>query len=896
VTTTPRQTTHVVDSRDSDLEETLVGGKAARLAQLGAAGFPVPPWFCLTTALYGALVTSLRSEIEASLVGLRADDRAAVAAVSARLRALVSGASFAETDRAAIFGRWNALLAPDARVAVRSSVVGEDSASDSFAGQMDTFLCVGRAELLERALACFASAFSERALAYRLLRGKQATPVAAAVVVQLMVDARTAGVLFTANPTTGDRNQAVISAGLGLGEGVVSGTVETDTYHAALDGGRIVRREIVAKHGQVAFDRTAGQGTSIHATPVELAERPALSDAEVAALCALGQKVQEGAGGAPQDIEWAIDAGGKLYLLQARPVTALARGREQIFDNSNIVESYPGLILPLTFSQARRGYEIIFSANARLLGADDAFLRKYGSYYANLVGLLDGRLYYNLVNFYSLFLFVPGFEWVLPAWEKALGLSRMPRPKERTGVERLRGRYWQMILFGNILRLSLRLDHHIRGFFAELADVQREVGARPLAELSAHELVELEEQASTRLMVRYAISPFNDSFGQQLHEAVGKLIARYGLGDPMTLRNQLLCGEEGMESVAPVRSIIGLAEAIRALPTLRELFAGERSPLEVWKAVQEDASFTAFRAQLSEHIRRYGDRTLQELKLETSTLEDDPSFLVVMLRNYLRGGQDNARMSERERELRANAETQVNQKLRWRPLRRALFGYSLQRLRHAVRDRENLRFARTRVVAMQRRIFRELGRQLAKAGLLDDHVDVHYLTVDELAAVVRGQSVNRDLRALVSQRRADYEAYAQRRPPARVTTRGIVHAADVGEDAAAAPSADGVLRGTGCSPGRVTATAKVVLDPRANLEVQGEILVAPSTDPGWVFLMVAASGLVAEKGSLLSHTAIIGRELGIPTVVGVKDATRLIHDGATIVLDGQRGTIELVRE
>jgi pyruvate,water dikinase len=205
-----------------------------------------------------------------------------------------------------------------------------------------------------------------------------------------------------------------------------------------------------------------------------------------------------------------------------------------------------------------------------------------------------------------------------------------------------------------------------------------------------------------------------------------------------------------------------------------------------------------------------------------------------------------------------------------------------------VRFRENLRLARTRAFGMVKRIFRALGRDLASRKLIVDARDVFFLTVAEVTDAVRGSGVTRDLAALVAQRKGEYEGYASRTLPTRIVTRGPVLATKLEPPK---PPVAGALKGTGCSPGIIKGRAKVVRSPDPTLRVQGEILVAPMTDPGWVFLMVAAKGLVVERGSILSHTAIIGRELGIPTVVGVKDATSVIEDGAEIEIDGTSGTV-----
>jgi pyruvate,water dikinase len=882
------------------LDPACLGGKAANLAALGRAGLPVPPWFCLTTAVFREVYARLSAEIERALADLDHEDRAALERAAARARELFLAAGLARPDREALLARFDAAFPAGAFVAVRSSARGEDSARDSFAGQMDTYLFVERAALEEKVLSCFASAFSARALLYRRLRGLPlaARGVEAAVIVQRMIESRAAGILFTANPTSGERGEAVISAGLGLGEGVVGDLVESDTYFLDLASGAVRERVIAQKRARVAFDRGRGGGT--HVVPVSEDEgaRPALAPSEIGALADLARRA-EAHFGAPQDIEWALDGDGRAYILQARPITTLDRRRETIFDNANIVESYPGLSLPLTFSFARAAYERCFRESSRMFGVPERVLAERHDVHANLLGLVEGRIYYNILNWYDLFTLVPGFEGALPAWEKALGLRRRflrPPPRE-SAARRLARIPVKLRMVRRILTLFATLDRRVAAFRAAFDDVHAEFRAVDLASIDAHAALEIYERLERRLLGPYAISVVNDFFAQQLHEAVGKLVSRWDLGDPASLRNDLLCGEKGMESVEPVRSALGLAAAVRADARLLALFEDGRAERDVWRAIHEEPGFAAFREALGRHIALYGDRTLHELKLETPPADEDPTFLVAMLRNYLRGGQEIGAMEARERAIRDAAEAALAAKLRGKPLRRRLFGYVLGRCRRAVKNRENLRLLRTRAFGMVKRLFRAIGRRFAEARLLDDPLDIFWLTIEEVAGTIRGACPTRDLRALVALRKREYEGFAKKAPAPRVTARGIVYAADLAGEEAPPPAAGASgqeLRGVGCSPGRVRARAKVILSPEAPMDIRGEVLVAPMTDPGWVFLMVAAGGIVSEKGSLLSHTAIIGRELGIPTVVGVKGATRAIADGRTVEIDGKAGTVTLL--
>lgn len=760
----------------------MTGGKAEHLAELQRAGFPVPPFVCVTTP------------------------EQAVAA-------------------------FDANFPPDALVAVRSSAVGEDSARDSFAGQLETYLFVDRKSLPERVAACLASAESERVRLYRQLRGVQGGGIS--VVIQQMVESEVSGILFTANPATDDPSECVVVAGMGLGEGVVGDRVETDTWYVSASGA--IRCVASEKRSKVVFDRERGRGTKLVA--VEPTSRPALSESQVRELVALGRRI-EAHFGSPQDIEWAFDSSGRLFVLQARPITTL--GPRGIFDNSNIVESYPGISLPLTFSFVRRAYEETFRQAAKDLGVPEQVLQRNASVCANLVAHIQGRIYYNILNWYRLYLLVPGFEWALPAWEKALGLEASVRPE---GVRA--NPLGTLRVLWRLLARFARLQGDIRRFKRRFEEAQAEFRRRRLDELTVPELLALYDWLAKRLMRGFAISVVNDVFAQQL-------VYRLGARGREHLR-----GEAGMESVRPVRSMLELTDTLRARPDLRAVVESDRSAEEIWHVLMGDPSFGE---ALRRHLELYGDRTLHELKLETPPAEENPEFLIAMFRNYLR--------------VRPQLPV-VPAGCRLGPQEALVLRYA----RRCVCYREDLRLYRSRAFGMVKRIFLAIGRKL-----FEHPQDVFYLTLEELRA---GQN----LEAIVALRKREFETYRHRSPPNRIVTPGFA-SQNVAASATPGPSAE-ELRGIGCGGGRALGVAKVIHSPTQDMRINGEILVAPMTDPGWVFLMVSASGIVSERGSLLSHTAIIGRELGIPTVVGVKDATRRIRDGQRIEVDAHTGIVRL---
>jgi phosphohistidine swiveling domain-containing protein len=878
-----------------------LGGKAAHLLRLSEAGFPVPPWMCLPASFIAEMLERLpRSSME-RLASLDSLSREQIEALGRDIREAIAALCFRDDECHDILRACDDAFGPDAMVAVRSSAVGEDGREHSFAGQLDTFLYVPRAALPARIRDCCASAFTDRALAYRA-RQALGAEVRFAILIQRMIDSEVSGILFTANPATGNRRELIIAAGYGLGEGVVGNHVETDAYHVDRDS-RAMHCAPALKSRRVVRDRATGAGTTIVPVPLELARREALRREQVDSLVDIALRIEQ-VFGCPQDVEWAFDATGAAFILQARPITSLPEGTHRIFDNANVVEGYPGVTTPLTFSFARATYEAVFRGMARALGVEERILRKERAALSTMIGFLHGRIYYHLPSWYRFYSLVPGFTRNMQAWEHAMGTSnpelwRTEQARARATAHRpllAQGKVVGHALWGlaTLPRTIRRLNDGVQR--AGAVHGERLVSAR-----SVDDLLALYDELVVEPLHDWAPAMINDLCAFNFYHLLQELLRDSGLEEPEALCAALLCGISGMESVEPVRSLLRLVATIRQSPSLLALFTNKLSDQEVWDRLQREHRHADFLAAAKRHIDRFGDRTIEEQKLETPGLAEMPAQLVRLCRPYLELDRDIESQENREASLRAAAERALREGLRRRPWRFALVWLALQQTRVAMRNRENTRLARTRTYGMAKRIFRAVGERLARAGIIAAPEDVYFLTVEEIQGCARGTSVSESLHELVRLRRAEHERHLTIEPPNRLEIHGMVRA---GLSSSAAPPAptpaldtsSGVLRGQGCANGKVRARARIVHNPRDETDVAGAILVAPSTDPGWVFLMMAASGLVVERGNLLSHTAIIGRELGIPTVIGVAGATRRIPNGARVELDGSAGTITILKE
>ena len=816
---------------EAALSSAQAGGKGAALAKL-AATFPVPAFFVIAAEAFDQ-------------DGLKTDAREAVNRGLARL-----------VDENGV-----------GRLAVRSSGREEDGATSAHAGQFATELSVAPADVAAAAHRVWQSGFSETLAQYRRAHGLSADPQPPAVVVQVMVEARAAGVAFSADPVTGDQDVVVISAIAGLADRLVGGEADGDSYRIGADGVTL-EAELVA-------------------------DAPVLSEAERAEVAAMARRAAAHFG-SPQDIEWAFDARG-LHMLQSRPITTLAQTTRTdlgedltIWDNSNIVESYPGVTSPLTFSFARYVYSHVYQAFSRLMGVPAVEVQEHRAVFENMLGRVDGRVYYNLLNWYRALALFPGFKANRTFMEGMMGVSEaLPEVMANRIAPPSDNRWERFVDNLKLARVGLGLVWHelrikatIREFYARLNVAL----ARPDAEIDAMQPAQLAAEyrlLERRLLARWDAPLVNDFLCMIAFGAAQKAMTRWAGEDGLAHLSATLIGQGDIVSAEPARMIRAMGLMVRERPdVVKRLAAGDAGGVN---------ELPDLRAAFDRYIAKFGDRCTQELKLESRTLHEDPTQVLMAI-----AAAAQTREAERVTEIPRDLHLLVPDFSK-RVVGRWLVSWAKAR----VRDRENLRFERTRLFGRVRRIFLALGARLSETGVLERQRDVFDLTVDELLGAVEGAGITQDLKALARLRAAEHAAQVARPdPPERFSVSGA-HVTGVAKLAAQAivPDVAGETRkGLGCCKGVVTAKVRVIDDPRVEALAPGEILVARHTDPGWIAVFANAAGVIAERGSLLSHSAIVAREMGVPCVVSLKGVTQWLRTGDTVRLDGGAGTVERVSE
>jgi pyruvate,water dikinase len=880
-----------------------LGGKGWNLYLMSRAGLPVPPWVGVAARAFRVFRdrTGIGPKIDAALAGTGGEP-ARLAAASVAIRELILAEPLSKEERAAVEAAFSAL--GGGAIAVRSSALGEDSSQQSFAGQLSSFLHVESAADAARFLQeCWASAYSERSLSYRLQSGLGlGHAFEVGVVFQQMLSCDKSGVAFTIDPVRSRADVMTVSAVWGLGEGLVSGLLDADTYQLAKADGKLLEQDIVEKDSMLV--RGGSGATRETAVPQERQKEPVLTSGDLLELATMLREVERHYG-RPQDVEWGY-AGGKLYLLQTRPVTTLSKnldGALLIWDNSNIVESYGGITLPLTFSFARYVYREVYVQLCDILLVPPDEIQQMEHNLRNMLGLIHGRVYYNLLNWYRLLTIVPGFKQNRSFMETMMGVresladevaARCMPPSPRHPTWRRVLRFVSGIKLFYYHATAQRLVDRFLQYFHAVYDEFRRID---YARMPADRIYEHFRGLEDRLLRRWHAPIVNDMLCMIHFGVVKKLCAKWFPAEGASLQNDLLCGEGNLESAEPTRELIRMAALVKDEPALKKLI--EETPAgDCLEAVMR-SPHAAFRQRVASYIDRFGFRCMSEMKLEQRDLHDEPAFLFVCLKNYLTAGKYDLEAYEaNERAIRTYAEETARKLLS--PVRRAVFFWFLRHARRAVKNRENTRFCRTRVYGVVRTMLFAWGDDYASRGLIDKAADVFYLTMEELHGSLDGTLAVQDLRQLIDMRKRAYAEHEKAEPAPRFLTRGPVYWMN---DHAPADEASAVdlsqllpnqLKGIGCCPGVITGKVKVILNPGDDMQLNGEILVTARTDPGWVPLYPACSGLLVERGSLLSHSAIVAREMGLPTVVSVKGLTKRLTTGMTVRFDGATGLIEIL--
>jgi rifampicin phosphotransferase len=872
-----------------DGDSRSLGGKAHNLRILEAHGLRVPSLIVLDA------ITLLQS-LELERVSLLEHPKWTESGSSIR-RNMILQSELSDRAMKSIEKALKKISINDKKLAVRSSCSLEDGAETSFAGQFTSLGPVLPDDLSFSIKQVCASAYSDELIFYRRARGISGELLPLSVIVQEWIEPLVSGIAFGACPISGDSSVNIINAIYGPCAQLAAGTASGAYYKTR-------------------------NGKLLDASARELGE---LSRHQLIELNAILARVKE-IFGCPQDIEWAYDEKG-LHILQSRPITTIAPKQEiRIWDNSNISESYPGVTTPLTFSFVRGAYEHVYRNFAGFMRVGNEDLDRLSSIFPQMLGFIQGRIYYNLLNWYRLLAVFPLFNLNGRFMEQMMGTASgidAETTRKILAERKSKNKFAETIAalgsFIGIVWALLRLPVSTAEFHNRV-DLSLAANAMdPVHEhASPRELAARYRQLEKNLLHNWQAPVVNDFFAMVFYGLLKSLCQRWS--NEEGLHNILLSGKTGIVSALPALEISKLAgllyfdkQSRKVLMTFVDNSSNDSISLtEVLAHLPEDNKFAG---QLEEYVQRFGDRCLGELKLESLTLRDDISPLLRAILSCSRVDTSKSLSSKplasKNHASKPDAlEIEISQSAHLRKSvrgahRRLILDCVRRLAAYTLANRENMRFERTRVFGAVRRIFLAVGKHMAHAGVIESERDIFFLEVDEILNHINGTSTTIELGALVRLRRNEYLRNAKANSPGdrlQELSNSLSPAkyVSVGSKSNIIDDADQLLeiRGSGCSAGVVKARACVVIDPEQYREqaisLEGRILVAERTDPGWITLMAQSAAIVVEYGSLLSHTAIVARELSIPAVVAAKGVCRAVSSGDLLLVDGNTGSVKVL--
>lgn len=857
----------------------LVGGKGANLGEMTAAGFPVPPGFCVTTAAWLAFLKAAPRDVFAPLDGLSAADLAGVRAAGEAVRAAL-GALPMPADVAAATAKALRDLGGEHPCAVRSSATAEDLPDASFAGQQDTYLNqLGEAQVQDAVRRCWISLFTDRAILYRVERGFRHEQVQLAVVVQRMVLPEVSGILFTADPISGHRDRISIDAGFGLGEALVSGMVSADLYRVDKRTGAIIERRIADKHMRIRPLREGG--TVEEAIPDAERRSPALSDAQIGALTVIAGKI-EAHYRSPQDIEWCLE-GDEVFVVQSRPITTLfplpdpapTDGKLHVYISENHIQGMVDAIPPLARSILKAIYPFGKEPGAPL---DTAYMVEAG-----------GRGFHDATELLRIGWLRAIFPELLKESDPLMGeaLAQVAKWPEFQQVLSLRERLstWSWALF-RFRRLGWGLATHAlfvnpEGLIQARAAREPEILLRVRARIDAVPAGPARmKQVGTELSTLYErVRP--TWFGPIFASIFANLLLDHWFPKDPDLQALLRAMPDNIVTEKDL-ALADIAARIAHAPALRDVLA-TTSP----QALRADLAAVAPQVDLllERWLGRYGCRGPGEFDVSRPRYVDDLNPLLQALRGMTATGASPQAIRADHAAYAAEAGRALERLVAKAPWwKRPVVRRAARLVRHLTSAREQPKHHGLQISRIAREHIAAEGDRLRATGVLDDAADIWFLRIAEL-----GRELDSGVRGVVAARKAEHRRDQHAVPPRVITSRGervvAVHARG---DAPA-----GALVGTSASVGVVEGIARVLEAPDQPMG-KGEILVTRFTDPGWTPLFALAGGLVMEVGGQMTHGSVVAREYGIPAVVCVPDATKLIRDGDRIRVDGDRGYVEVL--
>lgn len=866
---------YVLDFQDIDKTKIMVvGGKGANLGEISRIeGIRVPIGFCISTEAYKRIIfeSSSINDLVEQLSLLKVENRDQISELSGEIRRVIEGIAIPADINEEIICLLSRLGEKDA-YAVRSSATAEDLPTASFAGQQDTYLnIIGKKAILKHVSKCWASLFTERAVIYRLQNGFDHRKALLSVVVQKMIFPRAAGILFTADPVTSHRKVLSIDASFGLGEALVSGLVNADNYKVR--NGKVIDKRISTK--KLAIHASKDGGTKEQEIEPEWQNRQALMDEQILQLAHMGRKIEEHFGH-PQDIEWCL-ADDLFYIVQSRPITTLFPIPE-VNDQENHVYVSVGhqqmmtdAIKPLGLSLFQlTAFRPMFKAGGRLFVDITSALASPVSreMLLDVMGQHDPLMKDALMNIVAREDFIKS----LPSDNKvpSPGKSNKGMSSAQAQIENDPAIVSDLIKSNRASIEKLKYDIQIKSG-SDLFDFIRE-------DIQQLKKFLFDPNSSAVFMAAIDASSW-------INEKMNEWLGEKNVADTLcqSVPNNIT-SKMGLE-------LLAVADVIRPYPEIIDYLQHAKDDNFLDELVKFDGGREVQDA-IHAYLDKYGMRCVGEIDITRTRWSEKPTALVPMILGNIKNFEPNAgnRKFAQGRQEALNKEQELLHRLKQlsdgeQKTKETKRMISL--LRNFIGYREYPKYGMVNRYFIYKQALLKEVEQLAQANVIHKNEDIYYLTFEELHEVVRTNKMDYQI---VSKRKDEHKFYEKLTPPRVITSDGEIVTSEYKRENLPAEAIVGLPVSSGVIEGR----ARVILNIEdADLE-DGDILITRFTDPSWTPLFISIKGLVTEVGGLMTHGAVIAREYGLPAVVGVENATKLIKDGQRIRVHGTEGYVEIL--
>lgn len=773
--------------------------------------------------------------------------------------------------------------------AIRSSATAEDGAENSYAGVLETFLYTKKQDIEEKVIKCFESFYSERILEYERLRENHSKESdnkrergSMAVVIQRMLDSTVSGVAFSRSPDL-DNGLIYIESGLGLGEGVVSGLVDVDRFYIDRFGERI-KEDIAEKTDKLTYVESTNKVERIvFEAPIK---DPSLDEKKIEELLSKILKIEENYG-FPCDIEWSF-VGEQLYILQVRPITQKFNNIELYID-TNLSESYPGHTTPITGDYVNLAYAKVHYELADYIGFDKRKKDSLLPYLNTMTNYIHGHMYYRLESYYNILLSIPGGEQNLKNWHRMIG-GKTNSSAIKTTVDAPDVKD-QIIFYKFLFKIVTKHHSIFKSFLSNARKKKDELYQRlETAKTTAQKINSISFAINTTK--GFSLTAFNDVLTMKGLNTICKILNKYSISEDII--PFLIKTDEGVDSLAPLNAINELAkdfenEAITQVYKEAMIESQSESIFKRYRPIYralEEKGFKSSAVSINKFLSEYGDRSFEELKLESLSLKHSPELLLKIIKLHTSHSVNPTKSTQTDKELK---------KLNF--LDRYILKYAIKKTKSYIATREACRLVRGEFYGWYRECLLSIFEDLkATPELSEYHInDFFYLHLNDLFLYARGERTNSELAKIIAGNLLKYRSQSEY-PELVYLERGNHDPYFIKTNIQHKISNKNMIQGLSASKGNITGKVLLIASPSEALDrddLHECILVTQNTDPAWIYIMTKCKGLISEKGSLLSHTAIIGRELGVPTIVGAKKVTKYLRGVDKINLNADNGTITI---